>query len=92
MMCSLPIVESEETIERVLQPSHAPEVLPAESDPPMLVQDRALEPLDHAVGPRVSRPRATVPHPKLEAPRSVSPRTSQCRSVPSEQYATVGAI
>lgn len=54
-MRPLAIVELQKAIERALQRSAAGEVLPPKRNPPMLVQDRFLEALDEAVGPRVTR-------------------------------------
>src|SRR5258708_36531321 len=57
-MRPLMVVELQEPIEGGLQRSPAGEVLPTKRDAPMLVQDRLLQPLDEAVGPRVPRFRA----------------------------------
>ena len=58
------IVEMHEPIERALQRPAAGEVLPAKGDPPMLMQNRFLEPLDEAVGPGM--PRLRLRHPQVE--------------------------
>jgi hypothetical protein len=57
-MCPFVVVELQKAIERALQRSAAREVLPPKRNPPMLVQDRFLQALDEAVGPRVARLRA----------------------------------
>ncbi len=48
------VVETEVALERVLELRPAREVATTELDAPMLVEDRALEPFDEAVGPGVS--------------------------------------
>ena len=61
-MGPLVIVEVHEAIEGGLERSRAREVLPAEGDPPMFMQDRLLEPLDEPVRPGMSRLRAGDSH------------------------------
>jgi len=51
------VVELHEAIETALHRVAAREVLATKLDPPVLVQDRALQPFDEAVGPRMPRQR-----------------------------------
>jgi hypothetical protein len=57
---SLLVVERHERLERALHRGPGGEVLPPELDPPVLVQNRALQPLDEAVGPGMPRFRPGV--------------------------------
>ena len=59
---SLEVVEAQERIQRCLQLEPPAEVTSPEGDPPVLVKNRPLEPLDEAVGPCVSRLRSGVPN------------------------------
>lgn len=54
-MGALMVIELQKAIERRLEPAPAGEILPPEGDAPVLVHDGFLQPLDEAVGPRVSR-------------------------------------
>src|SRR5215510_7705548 len=56
----LGVVEAHELLQRTVQARAAGEVVTAEDEPPVLVQDRLLQPLHEAVGPRVPRLRARV--------------------------------
>src|SRR5262245_10342303 len=68
-MRTLDVIEPQITIERSLQGPDTREVLPAKGNPPVLVQDRSLDPFDKAVGPRVSRFRPGDPNrPPLAPP------------------------
>jgi len=55
---------SHELIQRVLQAAAAREVPPAEGHAPMLLQDRALQPLDEPIGPGLARLGAGVANPE----------------------------
>src|SRR5689334_24443901 len=59
VMGPLEVVDAHELLERTVQDRAAGEVVTAENDPPVLVQDRLLQPLHETVGPRVPwlRPR-----------------------------------
>ena len=59
------VVERQKPIEGSLERPAAGEVLAPKGDAPVLVQDRFLQPLDEAVGPRVPRlgPRDANPEP-----------------------------
>src|SRR5689334_10263819 len=63
-MRALMVIELQESVERALQRSPASEVLPTKRDAPMLVQDRFLQPLDEAVGPRMPWFRASHADPE----------------------------
>ena len=65
LMRSLVIVVAHEARERPLQSRAAGEVAPPEGDAPMLLQDRALQPLDESVGPRMARLGAGMTQAKL---------------------------
>jgi hypothetical protein len=54
-MRSLVVIVAHEVRERPLQRRAASEVSPPEGDAPVLLQDRALQALDEAVGPRMAR-------------------------------------
>src|SRR5262247_2591179 len=51
LMRPVAVVVARELVERVLQAAAAGEVPPAEGHAPVLLQDRALQPLDEPVGP-----------------------------------------
>jgi len=53
MMWSLKVVEAQEALERAVQGGPAGEVGSAKDHAPVLMQDRLLQPLDEAIGPRV---------------------------------------
>ena len=53
MMWSLKLVEAQEALERAVQGGPAGEVGSAKDHAPVLMQDRLLQPLDEAIGPRV---------------------------------------
>src|SRR2546427_13285872 len=53
MVRPLKVVEAQEVLERAVQGGPAGEVGPAKDHAPVLVQDRLLQPLDEAIGPRV---------------------------------------
>src|SRR5262245_1066807 len=55
LMRPVAIVVAHELIEGVLQAATAGEVPPAEGHPPVLLQDRARQPLDKSVGPGMPR-------------------------------------
>ena len=60
LMGPVVIVEAQEAVERTLQRRPAREVPAAEDDPPVLLQDRPLQPFDEAIGPGMSRLRPGV--------------------------------
>jgi hypothetical protein len=78
------IVEIEKPIQRGLQLHETPKVDAPKDEAPMLVQDRALQPFDEPVGPRVpglvrvgripSRAKPSSNAPLNSLPRSVSTR------------------
>jgi hypothetical protein len=61
LMRPLVIVRLHEAVETALQRRPTREVAPAEGHAPMLLQNRALQSLDEAIGPRVTRFRPRVP-------------------------------
>src|SRR5262245_32065674 len=65
LMRPVAIVVAHELIEGVLQAATAGEVPPAEGHPPVLLQDRALQPLDESVGPGMPWLGAGVTNPEL---------------------------
>ena len=54
-MGSVPVVKRQEPIQRPLQGAGRGEVVPAERDAPVLMEDRALQPFHEAGGPRMAR-------------------------------------
>src|SRR5262245_44780678 len=62
LMGALLVVELHERLERPLHRRRRGEVLPAKLNAPVFVQDRALQALHEAVGPRMARLRARVPN------------------------------
>src|SRR5262249_54717705 len=59
---SVVVVEAQEPIERALQRGPAREVAPAKGHAPVLLQDRALQPLHEAVRPGMPWLRPRVPN------------------------------
>ena len=66
-MRSLVVVEAQKAVERVLELREPYGVATAKLDPPVLVQDRSLQPADEAIGPRMTRLRARVADPEIAA-------------------------
>src|SRR5262245_10569444 len=67
MVRPLVIVEAQEAVEGALELGQLGEVAAPELHPPVLVEDRALQTLDEAVGPSVTGLRLGVADPKLVA-------------------------
>src|SRR5262245_25866123 len=67
VMRAFMIVEVQKRVEASLQRRPTGEVAPAEGHTPMLLQDRALQPLHEAIGPGVPGFRARVAEPPLAA-------------------------
>lgn len=67
-MRALPIVELHEAVERPLQGAAPGEILSPERDPPVLMENRALQSFDKPVRPRVARQGARDPHAEAVAP------------------------
>jgi len=61
------VVELHEAIEAALHCMAAREVPARKLDSPVFVQDRALEPFDEAVGPRMARPCPRVRYAEMAA-------------------------
>jgi hypothetical protein len=68
-MRTLMVVEAQKPVEAALQGRPAGEVAPAEGHAPVLLQDRALQPLDKTIGPGMAGFRARVAQPELGACR-----------------------
>lgn len=92
LMGSLVIVEAQEAVERVLERRPAGEVATAEGDPPVLLQDRALQAFDEAVSPGMPRLRPRVPDAQLmtrlvEGPLNSDPPSvkTRCRCQPARR-------
>ena len=71
-MGSVPVVKRQEPVQRPLQCAGRGEVVPAERDAPVLMEDRALQPFHEAVGPRMARAAATCRPRRRRTVRSVS--------------------
>src|SRR6266481_2795720 len=66
---ALGVVVAHEVVESSLQGRTVGEVAAAERHTPELLEDRALQPFDEAVGPRMAGFRARVPHAELATGR-----------------------
>jgi hypothetical protein len=69
VMGSVEVVELHEATQAVTQGRPTGEVVAAEDDPPVLAEDRLLQPLDEPVGPGMPRLNAGLANPKLGTDR-----------------------